>query len=135
MFSGWVSGSGDSQWYLNLVKPDFNPPSWIFGPVWIILYIMMGISLGIIWENRKKKSLLLKLFVLQLLLNVVWSPLFFLFQRIDFALYDIILLWLTLIILLFYSRQLISVVLLLIPYALWVSFALILNFSIYILNK
>lgn len=135
MISGFLSNSGDTLWYQSLVKPSFNPPSWIFAPTWTVLYIMMGVALGIIWKHRKNNNLLLILFWLQLILNLAWSPLFFLFHRIDIALYDLILLWLTIIIFLYFAKRLHSVFLLFIPYTLWVSFALILNLNIYILNK
>ncbi len=134
IMSGVFSGSGDSLWYRNLVKPSFNPPSWVFGPTWTILYIMLGVALGILWEHRKKYPLLLILFALQFALNIVWSPLFFLFHRIDLALYDLALLWIIVTIFLFHARVLRSVFLLFIPYACWISFALILNFNVYILN-
>ncbi|MCS5712264.1 TspO/MBR family protein [Candidatus Berkiella aquae] len=135
LISGFLSGSADSLWYRTLIKPTFNPPSWIFAPTWIVLYIMMGIALGILWEQRKKHIRLLYLFGLQFILNVCWSPMFFLMHRIDLALYVLILLWITIFTFLYQARRICSAVLLLIPYALWVSFALILNISFYMLNK
>jgi tryptophan-rich sensory protein len=135
ILSGILSGSGDSEWYQQLLKPEFNPPSWIFAPVWTILYIMMGVALGDIWTQRESYKILLILFVVQLLLNLAWSPLFFWFHRIDFALYDLILLWLVIIIFMFHARRLNRVMILFIPYFLWVSFALVLNLNINLLNK
>jgi len=135
ILAGVLSGSGNSLWYQNLIKPSFNPPSWVFAPTWTILYIMMGIALGIIWNQPKQYRRLLILFGLQLALNLAWSPLFFLFHRIDLALYDLILLLITIVIILYHARRLHAVFLLFIPYTLWVSFAFILNLNIYILNK
>ena len=136
MISGYLSRGSDSTWYINLNKPSFNPPKWIFGPVWTILYIMMGIALGKIWDNRNNNKPLLILFIIQLIFNLAWSPIFFYFQRIDFALYDIILLWMNLffIILISLFRKAKIIATLLIPYFLWVSFAAILNLRIYQLN-
>ena len=136
MISGYLSRGADSVWYINLNKPSFNPPKWIFGPVWTILYIMMGIALGKIWDNRNNDKPLLILFILQLIFNLSWSPIFFYFQRIDFALYDIILLWMNLffIILISLFRKAKIITILMVPYFLWVSFALILNLRMYQLN-
>ncbi len=136
MISGYLSRGGNSIWYINLNKPSFNPPKWIFGPVWTILYIMMGIALGKIWDNRNNNKPLLSLFIIQLICNLAWSPIFFYFQRIDFALYDIILLWMNLffIILISLFRKERIITTLLTPYFLWVSFAAILNLTIYQLN-
>ena len=136
MISGYLSRGSDSIWYINLHKPSFNPPKWVFGPVWTILYMMMGVVFGKIWDNRNNNKPLLILFIIQLIYNLAWSPIFFYFQRIDFALYDIILLWTTLLFIilisLFRKAQIIAI--LLIPYFLWVSFAVILNLRIYQLN-
>lgn len=135
VISGLSSGSGDSLWYRNLIKPSFNPPSWVFAPTWTLLYIMMGIALGIIWKDRKNNRILLFLFALQLIFNLMWSPIFFLFHRIEIALYDLVLLWVTIMIFLYFARRLHLVFILFLPYALWVSFAFILNLNIYLLNN
>lgn len=132
--SGWVGQSAESDWYLNLHKPSFNPPGWVFGPVWSILYIMMGIVLAKIWRVRQQYPALLSIFVVQFILNLIWSSLFFRLQRIDWALLDLALLWVSLLVFMTLARKLRTVYLLMIPYVLWVSFALALNVSIFKLN-
>jgi len=132
MLSGYSVSAGDSFWYTNINKPSFNPPGWIFGPVWSLLYFMMGIALGKIWKSKDK--ILLSIFTLQMVFNLMWSPLFFFLQRINWALYDIICLWISLMILILFIRDKKEIFLLLLPYFLWVTFALILNWNLYILN-
>lgn len=134
VLSGLGTTAGDSAWYLSLVKPSFNPPSWVFGPVWTILYLMMGVAAGKLWKLRHQNALPLALFSIQFIFNLLWSPLFFYFHRIDLALYDMYLLWISLAILMIVVRQYRSVILLLTPYIIWVSFAMLLNFSLYNLN-
>ncbi|MDO8341365.1 MAG: TspO/MBR family protein [Candidatus Woesebacteria bacterium] len=118
-------------WYITLNKPIFNPPNYIFGPVWTILYTLIGISLYKIWI--KKGSL--KLFWVHLFLNTIWSPIFFGAKNLGVAFVVIILMWISLIFLIknFYKIDK-SASYLLIPYLLWISFASFLNFSILILN-
>ncbi len=125
-------------WYAGLTKPDFNPPNWIFGPVWILLYLMMGISLFLVWREDLKNAVVKKafyVFIIQLLFNTSWSIVFFGFQSVTGALIIIIILWLLIIytILNFLKVSRTSGILL-IPYLLWVSFAAILNFFIFKLN-
>ncbi|MBI2048119.1 MAG: tryptophan-rich sensory protein [Parcubacteria group bacterium] len=132
-------------WYAELVKPALNPPSFVFGPVWGILYILMGISLFLIW---KKHSNILQnirmlqiwkwgvgVFFLQLVLNTLWSILFFGLQSPALALLDTVLLWLSILItiILFYKLSRLAAYLL-VPYILWVSFAVYLNYLIVMLN-
>lgn len=128
--------SSVSTWYLTLNKPFFNPPSWLFGPVWITLYLLMGISLYLIWNNYSKDMKLpLIFFGIQLGLNSLWSIIFFGLQNPLFAFIEIIILWvfIFLSIIGFYKKSK-TAAYLLIPYILWVSFAAILNFSIFYLN-
>lgn len=122
-----------NTWYVNLNKPFFNPPSWIFAPVWTILYLLMGVSLYLVWGTKKVN---LKWFWIQLALNSLWSIIFFGFKNPMFAFVEIILLWLaiTLTIRNFWKYNKIASWLLL-PYLLWVTFASILNLSIVLLNK
>jgi translocator protein len=124
-------------WYAALNKPSFNPPGWIFGPVWIFLYILMGISFYLIWikSDVSNFGLLLSLFVFQLVLNSFWSIIFFGLKSPGFAFAEIIFLWIAIlfcVILFFPVSKTASV--LLIPYLLWVSFASVLNFAIWKLN-
>lgn len=122
-----------SGWYASLAKPAFNPPGWLFGPVWIILYLMMGLALYLIW--RKNNRLLVWLFFGHLFFNAVWSILFFGLQAPLLAFIDIILLWLLIIVLIVRFRPASkAAAYLLIPYLYWVSFALVLNYAIWRLN-
>lgn len=127
-----------NSWYLNLHKPFFNPPNFIFGPVWSTLYLIMGVALYIILtkKNSKAKREGLKYFFIQLGLNSLWSILFFGFHNPLLAFIDILLLWLTILITMRYfllvSR---TSGLLLVPYIIWVSFAVILNLAIIVLNS
>jgi translocator protein len=125
-------------WYAGLIKPSFNPPNWIFGPVWTLLFTLMGIAAYVVWSQGKIKQhvkIALGVFVFQFLLNILWSFAFFGANSPLSGLLVIIPLWISIIvtIILFYRIQKISGYLL-IPYILWVSFAMILNASIYSLN-
>lgn len=125
-------------WYSSLNKPVFSPPNWIFGPVWTILYLLMGVSFYLIlkigWKQKKVKDAL-KFFLAQLALNFVWSPLFFGLKSPLLGLITIIAMWVLIVITMkkFYPLSKVAFYLL-IPYLLWVSFATILNASILILN-
>ena len=124
-------------WYATLNRPSFNPPNWLFGPVWTTLYILMGISLFLIWKQAKSKerNLAILIFLIQLVLNFAWSFIFFYFNRIGLALAEIILLWISIVVMLiqFYKIKPVAVYIN-IPYVLWVSFASILNASYFLLN-
>jgi len=126
-------------WYKTLNKPFFSPPNWLFGPVWTILYLMMGISAYLIWEkglkNKKVKEALL-FFAVQLILNFSWSLIFFGLQLPFSAFINIITLWLAILVtILRFNKISKTAGYLLIPYLLWVSFASVLNLAIVILNK
>lgn len=126
-------------WYASLVKPSFNPPSWIFGPVWTILYILMGISFYLILlKNLKKKEIKIavNLFVWQLIANSLWSIIFFGMKNIQLALIEIVVLLVLIFTTIkkFYKINKVAAYLL-IPYLLWTGFATFLTYSIWILNK
>ncbi len=124
-------------WYALLHKPFFSPPNWIFAPVWTTLYILMGISFYIIWEKglRKNKTGVL-FFALQLILNILWSLLFFGLHNPLFGVICIVFLWASILatIITFYRTSK-AAGWLLVPYILWVSFASGLNYFVYILNR
>jgi len=123
-------------WYQTLNKPFFSPPNWLFAPVWTVLYVLMGISLYLVWTSKSKlKQNALTLFFIQLGLNAIWSIIFFGLQNPLFALVEIVAMWLAifLTIKVFYKINK-PASNLLIPYLVWVSFATILNLSIVILN-
>lgn len=126
-----------NNWYAGLSKPFFNPPNWVFGPVWTILYIMMGISLSLVWQ--KKTSLTnkaLSIFFVQLGLNYLWSFSFFYLQNPTLAFFNILLLLIIIIWTLDIFKKISKTAFyLLIPYIAWVSFATLLNLSIVRLNS
>lgn len=124
--------SSVNTWYMTLNKPFFNPPSFIFAPVWTILYFLMGLSLYFAWEKKSN----LKWFYIQLVLNALWSIIFFGFKNPMIALVEIVCLWVAILMTIkgFWKKNRFSAYLL-IPYLLWVSFATILNFYIVLLNK
>lgn len=137
-FAGsFFTSNSVSTWYTTLNKPYFNPPSWIFGPVWTLLYIIIWISFYFVWLQNfgHKNKQVLSIYSFQLFLNLIWSVLFFWIQNPLFSLIEIIILWFVILanIIIFYRIKKISGYLL-IPYLLWVSFATILNYFIFILN-
>jgi tryptophan-rich sensory protein len=127
-----------TTWYVAIAKPSWNPPTWIFGPVWTLLYTLMGISLYLVWEKarttREGKEAMV-LFGIQLLLNILWSVIFFGLQDPRLSLFEIVLLLASIIAttVLFWRIHKMAGILL-IPYIAWVSFATILNFAIWRLN-
>ncbi len=133
--------TNDRSWYANIVKPSFNPPNWVFGPVWTILFIMMGIALYFVWvknrtkDNSKYKNLAYWFFGIQLALNTLWSILFFGLHCPLCSLVEIFILLVAIIVTIIYFFKVNKVAgWLMIPYLFWVSFATILNFAIVILN-
>ena len=141
--AGWIGSyftiSSIPGWYEQLAKPSLNPPSWVFGPVWTTLYVLMGIAAFLVWQqglNKKRVQIALIVFAGQLALNVVWSVLFFGLHNPGWALVDIVLLWFAILATIFaFAKVSRSASWLLIPYILWVSFAIYLNYSIFILNR
>ena len=135
--SGYITSSNIDTWFATLNKPSFNPPNYIFGPVWTTLYTLMGISLYIVLKKAKAtdRFKLVFIFVLQLILNFFWSIIFFKSHQIGMALIEILILWTSIVVMLvlFYKRSKLAS-LINIPYLLWVSFATILNYSFYILK-
>ena len=135
--SGFSTIQSITDWYQYLNKPSFNPPNWIFGPVWTILYLMMGIAFAMIWHSRhpqKNKAMLL--FAIQFVFNLAWSFLFFNRHLLGIAFIEILLMgcFIALTIISFYKINKLAAYLL-IPYLCWVSFAAVLNGAIWFLNK
>jgi tryptophan-rich sensory protein len=127
-----------AEWYPELIKPSFNPPNSVFGPVWTVLYLLMGVSFYMVW-NTSSGELRTKAFLVfgvQLFLNFWWSVFFFSFQRPDVALAEICLLWLAVLYMIFTFKGVKPLAAYLqIPYLLWISFATVLNEAIWTLNK
>lgn len=133
-----VTTTGEGSWYAAIEKPPFNPPGFVFGPVWTTLYILMGISLYLIWmegTGRREVRLALIFFSTQLVLNALWTFLFFGLQSPFLGLVEIIILWLFIVatIVAFYRFNK-TAAFLMVPYLAWVTFAAFLTYSIWILN-
>lgn len=136
--SGMANANSISTWYSTLNKPSFNPPNYLFGPVWTILYLLMGISLYLIVSTTKSevRTTALIIFGVQLLLNFSWSFLFFYYQSPLSALVVIIALLVGILVMILYFFKLSpAAAYLQIPYLLWVSFASVLNGAIWYLNR
>lgn len=141
---GWLSSyftaSSVKTWFVTLNKPSFNPPSWLFAPVWTVLYILMGIAFYLIWKNNVanhlEKKNAMALYFVQLILNFFWSLIFFYAREPAWALVEILLLLMMIIITAFYFYKISKIAgWLLLPYILWVCFASVLNYSIWQLNS
>ncbi len=138
IFGAFFTSPAIQSWYLTLNKPFFNPPNWVFGPVWDTLYFLMGVSLYLIWKTagqQKIKEEAIRIFLSQLLLNILWSVVFFGAYSLILGLLVIIALWLLILrtIQVFSKLSKLSSQLLY-PYLAWVSFASILNLAIVLLN-
>lgn len=137
--AAFFTTQGVHGWYLQINHPSFTPPDWVFAPVWTLLYILMGVSLYMVWRTpsgtpHRRASLFL--FGLQLAMNFLWSILFFVGHDPGIALIDIGLLWVTILVMIIRFIQVREAAgLLQVPYVLWVSFAVVLNFSIWQLNS
>ncbi len=138
-FSGFLTANEvNDDWFVNLIKPPFNPPNYLFGPVWSALYLLMGVSLFLIvkMEKSELRTNAILAFGLQLFLNFWWSIFFFRFQRPDVALAEIMLMWFSILYMIFSFYKLKPIAAYIqVPYLLWVSFASILNASFWWLNK
>ena len=124
-------------WYAGLTKTFFNPPSWLFGPVWTTLYTLMGVALYLVWRSPKGKARTYGIawFMVQLVLNALWSKLFFGLQNPLYGLVGIVFLLVSIIMTIWYFRKVSApAAWLLAPYILWVSFATLLNASLWYLN-
>lgn len=137
-FAGFFTSSSVQGWYSTINKPSFNPPNWIFAPVWTTLYVMMGIAFYIVWikvEQTKIKTKAIIFYFIQLILNFCWSIIFFYAGEPGWAFAEIILLWIMIAATINkFSRISKTAAWLMVPYILWVSFAAVLNFAIWRLN-
>ncbi len=137
--SGFATARGVANWYPTLTKPSFNPPAWVFGPVWTLLYIMMGVAAFLVWRKGLEVDgvkIALTVFGIQLALNGLWSILFFGMQAPGLALAEIIVLWIAIgATTVLFWRVVPAAGALLLPYWGWVSFATVLNASLWWLNR
>ena len=124
------------NWFATLNHPPGRPPNWLFGPVWTILYLMIGTSFAIIWhQGRLGKNRPTYFFITQIILNLLWTPAFFGAHQIAFALVIIVLMWIFISLTIFEFQKLSTLAAkLLVPYLLWVSFATYLNVGYLLLN-
>lgn len=135
--SGFATATSITDWYLTINKPSFNPPNYLFGPVWTTLYILMGISFFMILQApiNEFRKMAIMIFCIQLILNFCWSFIFFKFQLLGSAFIEIILMWFSILSMIYVFQKINKTAAYLqIPYLLWVSFASILNGSIWYLN-
>ena len=126
-----------AEWYLSIAKPAWNPPSWVFGPVWSTLYVLMGVAAWRVWRgSHAERGTALSFWWTQLALNALWSPLFFGMKRLDLALLEILVLLLAIVATAgAFWRVDRAAGFLLVPYIAWVSFAAFLNFTLWQLNR
>ncbi len=131
---GYTTATFKEPWYSQIILPSFNPPSWVFGPVWTVLYILMSVAIWRIWINYYDNKIL-NLYFFHLFFNMIWSIIFFGFHQIGLALLDLVLILIFIVLLMkiYYLKDKISFSLM-IPYFLWSGYALVLNFNIFILN-
>jgi len=137
-FSGYLSASGVNDWYLTINKPSFNPPSWVFGPVWTVLYLVMGYSFYLVWkaEPSSARNTVIGLFILQLTLNFLWSLIFFRWHLMGLAFAEIVVLWVVIAYMALKMHPVSPLAAWLqVPYLLWVGFASVLSGSLWWLNR
>jgi len=139
LVGGLFTASSVKTWYVTLAKPFFNPPSWLFGPVWTLLYLLMGVSLYLVWTAKSEsgaKRKAVALFAVQLVLNALWSLIFFGLRMPLAAFIELCVLWVFILLSMVAFRPLSKTAAwLLLPYLAWVSFAGVLNLSIHLLNS
>lgn len=139
IISGLIADAGRNPWFDTISKPVWNPPSAVFGPVWTLLYLLMGIALGLVWKSQApqpKKQAAMLLFAVQLFLNFWWSVIFFRFHATGWAFAAIMVLWVMILLTIFRFAPLSKTASwLLVPYLLWVSFASVLSYTIWTLNS
>ena len=139
IFSGLITQGSVNTWYKTIIKPEFTPPNWLFAPVWTLLYLMMGFAWGHINAVLSDYKILKRaniLFVTQLVFNALWSIIYFGAHSVGYALLDIVLLLLALILTIYHFFRISKLAgWLLVPYLLWTLYATVLNASIWYLNK
>jgi benzodiazapine receptor len=134
---GQMATNSQGEWFKSLAKPSWNPPGWLFGPVWSTIYVLLIISASIVWHRTigSERSKLMKLYALNGLFNLAWSFCFFQAESTALGMIDIVLVWITVLLLVIMTWPVSRPAsLMLVPYLLWVTFASVLNFSIMRLN-
>ena len=130
----YATSAHKEPWYSEIILPSFNPPSWVFAPVWLTLYLLMSLAIWKIWKNTYD-SKLLKIYFIHIFFNSTWTVVFFGYHQIGLALFNLIIILIFILILMreYFTKDKISFILM-IPYLLWSSYALILNSAIFLLN-
>ncbi len=135
LIGGLATINFKEPWYSQLIKPSFNPPDWIFAPVWTTLYLMMTVAIWFFWHSKKRNMNTVYIYFIHLIFNTTWSIIFFVFHNIFLALIILIILIVLIIILIVkFKRVNLLSTYLMIPYLLWCCYALILNVNLLILN-
>ncbi|MFB6373093.1 MAG: TspO/MBR family protein [Bradymonadaceae bacterium] len=138
LLGAWATATSVSDWYPTLNKPWFTPPNWLFGPAWTTLYALMGIAAYLVWSHGSAKGavkIALAAYLIQLLLNATWSPVFFGLQAPGPGLVVIVLLWIAIVVTItWFARVSTIAAWLMVPYLLWVTYATALNVEIWRLN-
>ena len=138
LLSGFLTRNEMTTWFATLNKPSWNPPSWVFGPVWTTLYLLMAISVWLVWKSHysdRRKESAMTIFAVQLFFNFCWSIIFFSYHSPAWAFVDILLLIITIVMtMISFSSMSKVATLLLVPYLLWVCFASFLNYTIWSMN-
>jgi tryptophan-rich sensory protein len=128
-----------SGWYQKINKPAWQPPNWVFGPVWTVLYFLMGVAFYLVWKSPapvKQKRMAMTLWIIQLVFNFFWSFIFFKKHQIDWALAEILILWFFILLTILYFGRISKVAAwLMVPYISWVTFASLLTYTIHELNR
>lgn len=131
---GWLFPPG--EWYANLARPPFAPPNWVFGPVWTVLYVMIAVAGWLVWQAAGTHSKAVAMWSTQLVLNALWTPLFFGLHALALALVEMTLLWLTIAACVVVFRRVSKIAAwLFVPYLAWVSFAWALNAGFWLINR
>ena len=132
---GFVTITYKEPWYSQLIKSNYNPPDWIFAPVWTMLYFMMSVAIWIFWNSKKRDLKTIYIYFIHIVLNTTWSIVFFALHNIPIALLNLsILVFLIIILILRFRRVNLVSYYLMIPYLLWTSYALFLNLNLLLLN-
>jgi len=131
---GYTTATFKEPWYSQIILPSFNPPSWVFGPIWTTLYIFMSLAIWIVW-NKTNDNKIIKIYFLHVFFNALWSIIFFGFHKIGLALIDllIILFFIILLMKIYFKISKFSFYLM-VPYFFWSAYAFLLNLSIFFLN-
>ena len=135
LIGGVVTAGFKEPWYSLIIKPSFNPPSWIFAPVWTTLYLMMTVAIWFFWHSKNRDMNTIYIYFIHIVLNTTWSIMFFGLHKIFYALLVlVVLIFLIIILILRFKRVNMLSYYLMIPYLLWCCYALILNFNLFLLN-